>query len=138
MAPRLWDPDKLWRQPPRTAARARGAYDQVVSTRRRGTEPEVHRITSAPEPLADDLARRQRRYLWKMGARVVCFLTAALIWSHVPVAVPIVLMAAATVLPYVAVLLANAGRERRDEQDVFFEARQIGAAPRHDELGDGR
>jgi len=98
----------------------------------------VHRITSAPEPLADDLARRQRRYLWQMGVRVVCFAAAGLMWSHVPVAVPIVLLVAATVLPYVAVLLANAGRERRDEGDVYFEARELGAAPRHDELGGDR
>ncbi len=98
-------------------------------------QPEVHRITSAPEPLADDLARRQRRYLWQMGVRLVCFVAAALMWSHVPVAVPILLLVAATVLPYVAVLLANAGRERRDEPDVFFEAREIGAAPRTGELG---
>ncbi|MCM0640382.1 DUF3099 domain-containing protein [Cellulomonas wangsupingiae] len=111
-----------------------------MSTRRRGApaQPEVHRITSAPEPLADDLARRQRRYLWQMGVRVVCFVAAGLLWGHVPVAVSIVLLVAATVLPYVAVLLANAGRERRDEPGVFFEARELGAAPRHDELGGGR
>lgn len=98
----------------------------------------MHRITSAPEPLADDLARRQRRYLWQMGLRVVCFLAAGLLWSHVPVAVPITLLVAAAVLPYVAVLLANAGRERRDEPDVPYEAREIGPAPRHDQLGGDR
>ena len=130
----------MWVLPPHGAGRARGAYDQVVSTRRRGrpAEPEVHRITSAPEPLAADLARRQRRYLWQMGIRVVCFLAAGLLWPHVPMVVSLGLLGAAAVLPYVAVLLANAGRERRDEPDVFFEAREIGAAPRHDELGGGR
>ncbi|WP_230684727.1 DUF3099 domain-containing protein [Cellulomonas sp. JZ18] len=103
-----------------------------MSTRRRRDLPgeEVHRITSAPEPLADDLARRQRRYLWQMGIRVVCFLAAGLLWAHVPVVVPIVLMAAAVVLPYVAVLLANAGRERRVEGDVYMTPRELGAAPR--------
>ncbi|WP_318241193.1 DUF3099 domain-containing protein [Cellulomonas avistercoris] len=111
-----------------------------MSTRRRAgrPEPEVHRITSAPEPLADDLARRQHRYLWQMGVRVVCFVAAGLLWSHVPVAVSLALITAAAVLPYVAVLLANAGRERRDTSDVFFEAREIGPAPRHDELGNDR
>ncbi|UZN05023.1 DUF3099 domain-containing protein [Cellulomonas sp. S1-8] len=111
-----------------------------MSTRRRGehAEPEVHRITSAPEPLADDLARRQRRYLWQMGVRVVCFVAAGLLWSRVPVVIPIVLLVIASVIPYVAVLLANAGRERRDEPGVFFEARQLPPAPRHDELGGGR
>ncbi|MFC0643749.1 DUF3099 domain-containing protein [Cellulomonas phragmiteti] len=111
-----------------------------MSTRRRSgpAEPEVYRITSAPEPLADDLARRQRRYLWQMGIRVVCFVAAGLLWSYVPVAVSLALIAAAAVLPYIAVLLANAGRERRDEPGVYFEARAIEAAPRHDELGGGR
>ncbi len=98
----------------------------------------MHRITSAPEALADDLARRQRRYLWQMGIRVLCFLAAGLLWSHVPVGVSLTLVAAAAVLPYVAVLLANAGRERRDEPGVYYEAREIGGAPPRDELGDGR
>lgn len=98
----------------------------------------MYRITSAPEPLADDLARRQRRYLWQMGIRVLCFVAAAVLWPYVPVAVSLTLIAAAAILPYIAVLLANAGRERRDERGVPFEAREIGAAPRHDELGGGR
>ena len=129
----------MWVPPRRTATVPRDAYHQVVSTRRRAAraEPEVHRITSAPESLSDDLSRRQRRYLWQMGVRVVCFVAAGLLWSHVPVAVSLALITAAAVLPYVAVLLANAGRERRDAPDVPFEARQIDPAPRHDELGDG-
>lgn len=114
------------------------AYDLSVSTRRRtGPGEEVHRITSAPEPLTDDLARRQRRYLWQMGLRVVCFLAAGLMWSHVPVVIPIVLLVVASVLPYVAVLLANAGRERRVEGDVQMMPRELGAGGGTSELGGG-
>ncbi|WP_276799685.1 DUF3099 domain-containing protein [Cellulomonas iranensis] len=111
-----------------------------MSTRRHGArqEPEVHRITSAPESPADDLARRQRRYLWQMGVRVVCFVAAGLLWSHVPLWVPLTLLVAASVLPYVAVLLATTARRRREEPDVYYEAREIGPAPRKDELGGGR
>lgn len=98
----------------------------------------MHRITSAPEPLADDLARRQHRYLWQMGIRVVCFVAAGVLWPHVPRAVSLALIAAAAVLPYIAVLLANAGRERRADGGVFFEAREIGPGGRRDELGGGR
>ena len=98
----------------------------------------MHRITSAPESPADDLARRQRRYLWQMGVRVLCFVAAGLLWSHTPLWVPLALLVAASVLPYVAVLLATTARSRRDAGDVPFEARQIGAAPRPDELGGGR
>jgi len=50
-----------------------------------------------------------------MGIRVVCFLVAVLTWSHVPLWVSLVLIVAAVVLPYIAVLFANAGRERRDD-----------------------
>ena len=44
----------------------------------------MHAITSAPASLSDDQARRQRRYLIQMGARVVCFVGAIIAWSHVP------------------------------------------------------
>ena len=70
--------------------------------------PEVPSITSAPEPLAEDRARRTRRYLIQMGIRIVCFLGAIAAdgwvrWTLVVLAV---------VLPYSAVLFANAGRDR--------------------------
>lgn len=73
----------------------------------RQAEP-VASITSAPEPLADDQARRMRRYLFQMGFRVVCFLGAYLAsgwlrWS---------LVVCAVVIPYIAVILVNAGRDR--------------------------
>jgi hypothetical protein len=74
----------------------------------------VQRVTDAPEPLAVDQARRARSYLTQMGVRVVCFLLAVLLWTHVPLWVSIALMVGAVVLPYTAVLFANAGRERRD------------------------
>ncbi|MGW8564862.1 DUF3099 domain-containing protein [Isoptericola sp. NPDC055881] len=70
---------------------------------------EVPSITSAPEPLEEDQARRTRRYLVQMGIRIVCFIGAVLVdelW------VRLVLVAAAVVLPYSAVLFANAGRDR--------------------------
>ncbi|MCG2801401.1 MAG: DUF3099 domain-containing protein [Cellulomonas sp.] len=70
-------------------------------------------ITTARAPLSDDLTRRQHRYLLQMSIRVVCFMAAVLVWGRVPLAVGITLMVAATVLPYVAVLAANAAGERR-------------------------
>lgn len=97
------------------------------------------RITTAPEPLADDLARRQRRYLVQMGIRVVCFLAAVFTWGHVPVALSLAMIVAAVVLPYVAVLLANAGRERRDVDTTLLDPRQIDRGPQGpDSLGGTR
>ncbi|PZR52522.1 DUF3099 domain-containing protein [Xylanimonas oleitrophica] len=65
-------------------------------------------ITGAQEPLTQEQARRARRYLWQMGLRVVCFVgafmaTGWLRWT---------MLAAAVVIPYVAVLLVNAGRDK--------------------------
>ena len=103
-----------------------------MRTRRR--EPEVQRITAAPEPLAQDVARRQRRYLVQMGVRLVCFVLAFLTWSHVPVWLSIAFLVAAVVLPYVAVIFANAGRERRDELDPFVQPYELDPGGTHPAL----
>jgi hypothetical protein len=75
-----------------------------------GDEPdhEVHSITSAPQGLSEDQSRRTRRYLVQMGIRVVC-LAGAVAIDHW---VRWVLVVGAVVIPYVAVLFANAGRDR--------------------------
>lgn len=100
----------------------------------RHQKPEdVQAITSAPPTLAADQARRQRRYLTQMGIRVVCFLGAVLAWPHLPIALAITLVVAATVLPYIAVLGANAGRERRPS-DPDPVARELPAGPTRDAL----
>ncbi len=70
-------------------------------------------ITSAPQGLSEDQSRRTRRYLIQMGIRVVCFAGAVFIdvtWLR------IVLIIGAVVIPYVAVLLANAGRDRSSRE----------------------
>ena len=65
-------------------------------------------MTSVPESLRDDQSERMRRYLVSMSIRTVCFLLAVftggvLRWTFV---------AAAVVLPYIAVVMANAARSR--------------------------
>jgi hypothetical protein len=86
-------------------------------------------ITSAPEPLADDLARRTRRYLLQMGIRTLCFVLAVVLWGVVPTWVSLLFIVGAVVLPYVAVLFANAGRERVDRVPTYLDPRAIGARP---------
>jgi Flp pilus assembly protein TadB len=95
----------------------------------RRTPDDAQRITSAPESLAADQARRERRYLVQMGVRVVCFLLAVLLWRHVPLWMSLVFIVGAVVLPYIAVLFANAGRERRDEAPPGMVPRMLDAAP---------
>ena len=91
------------------------------------------RITSAPSPLAQDVAARSRRYLVQMSVRVVCFLGAVAIehWTRW------LLLAGAVVLPYVAVVLANAGRERGGDPGTFLAPPALPAAPPTAGVGPG-
>jgi len=71
-------------------------------------EPEVFNITKADTGLTQDQAGRQRRYLISMGLRTACFVGGVLAdgvlrWT---------LIFGAVALPYFAVVIANAGRER--------------------------
>ncbi|RBM17022.1 DUF3099 domain-containing protein [Streptomyces sp. PT12] len=80
--------------------------------RRRGAadDPTVHRITGARQGLADDVRGRQRRYVISMLVRTAAVVLTLLLWnvSRPLAAVTLVL---GVVLPYVAVVVANAGRE---------------------------
>ena len=64
------------------------------------------RITSAARPHSEDVRGRERRYLISMGIRTLCFLLAVAFMGHW---VMWVFLAGSIVLPYVAVVLANAG-----------------------------
>jgi hypothetical protein len=71
----------------------------------------VFRVTTAPKSLKADVRSREIKYLLSMGVRTVCFVMAfvthgTLRW---------LLIVAAFVLPYIAVVIANAGRERRSD-----------------------
>lgn len=71
-------------------------------------EQEVHSITSAVVPLSNDQKGRETRYLWSMSLRTVCFVLGVVfegIWRWI-------FMSGAVFLPYFAVIIANAGRER--------------------------
>jgi len=68
---------------------------------------EVFVITGAAPGLSDDQSGRTRRYLLSMGIRVGCFLGAIVAEGWLRWA----LVIGAIVLPYVAVVVANAGRE---------------------------
>jgi Protein of unknown function (DUF3099) len=81
-------------------------YGGVV--RRSRSSDDVFQITGAPRALTDDVRDRQRRYLISMSIRTVCFVLAIVVSGWMRWA----LLVGALVLPYVAVVIANAGRER--------------------------
>ncbi|AEW93384.1 MULTISPECIES: DUF3099 domain-containing protein [Streptomycetaceae] len=92
---------------------------------------EVFRITGARAGLSEDVKGRQRRYVISMSIRTVCFLLAIALW-HVQVVLAAVALVAGGVLPYIAVVIANAGRENNPVAPTSFVP-----APTRGELGAG-
>jgi len=68
---------------------------------------EIYDITSAPVALSDDLPRRQKRYFISMMIRTACFILAVVL----PSPYRWIALAGSILLPYFAVIMANAGRE---------------------------
>lgn len=67
---------------------------------------QVHRITTAAPGLTADQISRRRRYLISMTIRTLCFIGAVLTpppWRWI-------LVVGAVILPYIAVVMANAQR----------------------------
>jgi len=78
--------------------------------------PEVHTITGARASHDEELGQRMRRYLISMSIRTLCFILAVLCtgwlrWTFAGLAI---------VLPYVAVVAANAGPRRRPQDHVAY------------------
>jgi hypothetical protein len=75
-----------------------------------GGNAQVFRITGARQGLQDDVRGRQRRYVISMSVRTLSVILAAVLWN-VERHVAIVALVLGAVLPYIAVVIANAGRE---------------------------
>ncbi|MBO0515363.1 DUF3099 domain-containing protein [Streptomyces beijiangensis] len=77
---------------------------------RKQSSTEVFRITGARQGLADDIRGRQRRYVISMSIRTLSVVLTVILWNiERPVAIATLVLGA--LLPYVAVVIANAGRE---------------------------
>ena len=78
-------------------------------------------VTTAPQSPRDELRSRQRRYLVTMGIRVVCFVLAIVLATlHLAWAAGVA-VAASLVLPWVAVIAANAGPRHTAETALLYE-----------------
>lgn len=93
------------------------------------------RITTAAASRDTDIAARQKRYLLSMTLRSICFVGAVVaalagvqwLWP--------ILIAAAIILPYVAVVLANVQATRAEGfalQDSAYGAPELGPPPSRD------
>jgi uncharacterized protein (DUF58 family) len=86
-------------------------------------------ITGARVSLREDQRQRTRRYLISMAIRTVCFLGAIIAGGWLRWA----LIAGAVFLPYIAVVMANAGRARVERAKPVLlttDRREIGGETR--------
>jgi len=70
-------------------------------------DDDVYDITSAQKSLSSDQPGRQRRYFISMMARTACFILTVIL----PSPFRWIALVGAVFLPYIAVVVANAGRE---------------------------
>lgn len=101
-------------------------------------EGEVHAITDAQPSLTVDQRARQIRYFYSMMFRTACFIATIFLpnpWRWFT-------LAGAVIVPYIAVIVANAGRETiiRPETLGRFNSRAIGGSTisRGDDGKDGK
>lgn len=97
---------------------------------------EVHSITAAGRSHSDQSRDRMRNYLISMAIRMAAIIAAFLTDGWIRWAC----VAAAAILPYVAVIMANSGAERRQMPSTYLEdapATQLtaGPAPGSDDAG---
>jgi hypothetical protein len=107
-----------------------GVHSRVISPSSAASVPHTggvtrahppYLVTSAPQSPRDEQRTRQRRYLVTMGIRVVCFVLAIVLATlHLTWAAGIA-VAASLVLPWVAVVAANAGPRRKVEDTLLYE-----------------
>lgn len=86
-------------------------------------------ITSASRPHSEELRGREFRYVVSMGVRTLCFLLALVFMKHW---VTWFFLAGAVFLPYIAVVIANAGAAPdplRDNHTYDPDRPALGAAP---------
>ncbi|HVW80821.1 MAG TPA: DUF3099 domain-containing protein [Mycobacteriales bacterium] len=89
----------------------------------RRTDDEAFVVTSAAQSPAEERRSRERRYLFTMGLRVVCII-AAIAFARVSWIVAGIAIAGSVVLPWVAVIAANAPRlGRRSRMAARYEGK---------------
>ena len=85
----------------------------------RADEPVL--VTTAGKSPRQEQRERERRYLITMGARVVCFILAIVLFGVGLRWVAAFAVAGSLILPWVAVVAANAGPRRVIEQPSLYQ-----------------
>ena len=86
----------------------------------RKPKEEVQSITTAQSSLTNDQSVRQRRYFISMMIRTICFILTVIL----PSPFRWIALVGAVTLPYIAVVVANAGRETIKMDAIFTPERK--------------
>jgi len=78
-------------------------------------------VTTAGKSAREERRERERRYLLTMGLRVLCFIAAIVLFAAGLRLAGAVAAAASLILPWVAVVVANAGPGRTASQPTLYE-----------------
>lgn len=100
-----------------------------MAAREQRRAPDAVRITTAAPSRREEIAARQRRYLYSMAVRTACVIGAVVVGPGI---LRWVLIAGAVLLPYVAVVMANATDRRIGDDDLpsaQSTTRQLDAGP---------
>ena len=97
-----------------------------------GRGQQVHLVTQARRPMSEDIRYRQHRYLLMMAIRTFCFAIAVVLFFLHMRGLGLIPAVGAIIIPYIAVIFANGGREP-DNTRGFLEHRPrrtaVGAPP---------
>ena len=101
----------------------RWLYPLVMRKRARSSDQgEFQSITGAQSALSDDIPARQKKYFISMMIRTLCFLLAV----FTPSPFRWFFLFGAVTLPYISVIVANAGRETiRGEAKLISRRREL-------------
>ena len=86
-------------------------------------------VTTASKSPRQEQRDRERRYLVTMAVRVACFILAIVFFEVGPRWLAAIAVAGSLILPWVAVVAANAGPRRAFEQPALYRRRPRNELP---------
>lgn len=89
-------------------------------------------VTTAGKSAREERRERERRYLLTMGLRVLCFIAAIVLFAAGLRLAGAVAAAGSLILPWVAVVVANAGPRRTASQPTLYQ-REVRQLPSSDD-----
>jgi len=90
-------------------------------------------VTTAGKSPRQEQRERERRYLITMGIRIICFILAIVLFGVGQRLVAAFAVAGSLILPWIAVVAANAGPRRTVERPALYQRRQPRQLPPGDD-----